>query len=430
MKIIEELYRIYLDHPNVVTDSRLVTPGSVFFGLRGENHNGNRFASRALENGAAWAVIDDPEAAAGDRILLVDDSLLALQELATRHRSSLDTTVIGITGSNGKTTTKELIGLALSASFPTFITPGNLNNHIGVPLTLLSIPPGSRFAVVEMGANHRGEIAALCQIARPDYGLITNIGLAHLEGFGGPEGVALGKSELYRFLENNGGKIFLHIGDEKLVGLSRGITAITYGNEPDALCRGRLIQSEPSLSVEWAFGKLSGIIETSLYGRYNFENVMAALTIGLYFGAEPEKLVRSIESYIPSNNRSQLILTKTNTLRLDAYNANPSSMKAALTSFLAIAGKDSAVILGDMMELGEYSRAEHFEIARWLARSGIETVILIGDTFHEISSQMNLLSFRTLEEAAGFLQTSAITGKQVLIKGSRKMELEKLVKYF
>ncbi len=379
--------------------------------------------------GAAWAVVDNPDVISSDRILRVDDSLQTLQDLASMHRKSLKATVIGITGSNGKTTTKELIGLALSSSFPTFITPGNLNNHIGVPLTLLSIPIGTRFAVVEMGANHRGEIAALCGIARPDYGLITNIGLAHLEGFGGPEGVALGKSELYRFIENNGGKIFLHIDDEKLLSLSRDLPKITYGASTQARCRGRLVQAEPYLSLEWMFDGLSGKINTSLYGRYNFENVLAAICIGLYFGAEPEPITRAIESYIPSNNRSQLIQTKNNTLRLDAYNANPSSMKAALASFLLIAGKDSAVIVGDMMELGEYSRREHQEVARWLAQSGIQTVILVGELFHEAASGMNLHTFRSLAEASRYLQSSSITGKQVLIKGSRKMELEKLVSY-
>ncbi len=426
----EELYRIFLEHPNIVTDSRNVSPGCLFFGLKGEQFNGGLFAAEALGKGAAAAIVDTPEAGTGDRIIRVPDTLVTLQQLAIRHRSAITATVIGITGSNGKTTTKELIGRALAGTFKTQTTQGNLNNHIGVPLTLLSIRPETEFAVIEMGANHPGEIYELCKIARPQYGLITNIGKAHLEGFGGFQGVVLAKSELYRFLGGNQGTLFVNDDDPLLVSLAGNLRQVRYGTGTESRCRGRLTGTEPALSLEWAWDNLHGSLETQLYGVYNFENVLAAICIGLFFDAKPDLLTQAIGSYVPSNNRSQWITAGSNKVLLDAYNANPTSMAAALKDFSRISAEKQVVVLGDMMELGEFSNEEHTEIVR-LARSlRFDQVVLVGEQFCKAAGDGPEACFEELNEAEAFIRKNPLHHAHILLKGSRKMQLEQLLPCF
>ncbi|MDX9906313.1 MAG: UDP-N-acetylmuramoyl-tripeptide--D-alanyl-D-alanine ligase, partial [Bacteroidales bacterium] len=349
MKSAEEIYALFQKYPGISTDSRDIRPGNLFFAIRGANFDGNRFANDALNIGAAYAIVDDPASVSNDRSILVEDVLGTLQEIARIHRSGIKAKVIGITGSNGKTTTKELIARVLSAGFNTLSTKGNLNNHIGVPLTILSITPDTEFAIVEMGANHPGEIAALCQIVRPDYGIITNIGKAHLEGFGSFEGVIRAKSELYDFLRNTGGIALVNQDDPLLMKLSAGLQTINYGSGKDARCNGQIIKQTPFLSLEWSAGNKSGTTVTKLTGAYNFGNILAAICTGVTFGIEPQSIDDAVSAYVPDNNRSQWLKTRFNTLILDAYNANPSSMSAALMNFDTLEGKSKAAILGDMM---------------------------------------------------------------------------------
>jgi len=329
MATIEEIYRLFIRFPKITTDSRNVIPDSIFFGIKGEQFNGNRFAAEALSKGAAFAITDEPSVVVDNRCILVPDTLQALQQLAAIHRSRITAKVIAITGSNGKTTTKELIGKVLSSEYNTVITEGNLNNHIGVPLTLLSVKEDTAFTVVEMGANHPGEIEFLCRIARPGFGIITNIGKAHLEGFGNFEGVIKAKSELFDFIRQNDGTVFVNRDNQLLSRLSDGMNLITYGSVENAGCQGKITDRNPLLAVAWNAGQQSGFVKTRLYGDYNFENVMAAVAIGVYFGISPGKIDQAIRSWQPENNRSQVIRTDHNILVLDAYNANPSSMAAA-----------------------------------------------------------------------------------------------------
>ena len=412
------LYDLFRDHPRITTDSRHIEPGGIFFALKGERFDGNRFAAESLRLGAAFAVADDPAlrddpAAREGRLIVVDDALGALQELAREHRRELGIPVLAVTGSNGKTTTKELLRRVLSEHFTVLATGGNLNNHIGVPLTLLSLTREAEFAVVEMGASARGEIALLASIAEPNYGLITNIGRAHLDGFGGPEGVRRGKGELFDFLRDNGGRAFVAAEDATLTAMAR--------------------EREP-MAVEYYSLALADDVPCHLEGEYNRANVAAAVAVGRYFGIAEERILHAVDSYVPTNNRSQRLLTERNTLILDCYNANPSSMQAALDNFLVQqpdAGAGKAVILGDMLELGDWSRDEHRHVVRLAARDTQARILLVGEHFAEACRSLdplppNVTCFPTRQELEEHLDRNPLSGSLILVKGSRGIGLEHL----
>jgi len=426
MTLIEEIYNLFLKFPRISTDSRNVTRDSIFFAIKGDHFDGNRFATEALDKGAAFAVVDDPAIIPGNQVILVADALQTLQQLAVLHRHHIKTKIIGITGSNGKTTTKELIGKVLASSYKTTVTQGNLNNHIGVPLTVLSLEKETSFAVIEMGANHPGEIASLCRIAQPDFGLITNIGKAHLEGFGGIEGVAKAKSELYDFIRQHDGLAFINMDNPLLNRLSEGMKLSTYGSGENAGCKGMITEKYPYLKIAWSSGLQNGLINTRLYGDYNFENVMAAISIGLYFGIGPEQIKNAISDYIPDNNRSQWIHTGLNELILDAYNANPSSMKAALYNFHMIDAPSKIIIMGDMMELGEQSPGEHKEILAFARELSFDKIFVVGELFSQAAFDGNEICFTGLQDAEKWFRDHPLQNMTILMKGSRKLQLEKL----
>lgn len=423
MKIIKELYKHFLGSDGVSTDSREDVTDCIFFALSGENFNGNKFVSDAIKKGAALCVIDDPFFNTNEKCLLVTDVLIALQALATYHRKQCSAKVLAITGSNGKTTTKELISSVLSSSHNIISTNGNFNNHIGVPLTLLRIVHDTEIAVVEMGANHGGEITKLCEIATPDIGLITNIGHAHLEGFGSFEGVIAAKNELYQYILSNKGTILLNSDDKLLSKLSNGIKKFTYGTE-NADVKGKIIKYKPFVNILWNFNESTIECHSRLYGRYNFFNLMAAIATGLFFCVPLRNINKAIESYVPENSRSQQLKTKTNSVVLDAYNANPTSMKEAIISFAESKFDNPWLILGDMFELGNYSSYEHQKIIDEIISNDFTNVILIGEYFYNTSNH-NFLKFKTTNEASGYLNKNKLEGANILIKGSRGMKLEK-----
>jgi UDP-N-acetylmuramoyl-tripeptide--D-alanyl-D-alanine ligase len=426
----EDIYPLFILSREISTDSRNIEANSIFFAMKGENFNGNEFAADALAKGARYAVIDDPYFKKNDNFLLVPDTIGTLQKLAVIHRRNIKAKIIGITGSNGKTTTKELTGRVLQSSFKTKITRGNFNNHIGVPLTLLSLDKDDEIAVVEMGANHPGEIASLCEIARPDFGIITNIGKAHLEGFGSFEGVIRAKSELYNYIRRNGGKIFVNLDNDLLAGLSEGIPRVCYGSMPGLFCSGQILEREPHLKISWHSGNTGDEIATNLYGQYNYENILASVCIGLHFGVSADAIRNAISSFTPENNRSQLILTGKNKLILDAYNANPSSMKASLSNFHQTDAISKMVILGDMMELGEEAGKEHHEIVELVRKLAFNKVVLVGKNFKAAAAGGKEICFDTIEEAMEWFNTNKILNMAILLKGSRKMQLEKLRNLF
>ena len=420
----ELLYQLFQQHPVICTDSRSVTPGSLFFALRGDNFDGNRYALKAIEAGAICAVVDDPQYSADHKCLLVDNVLSELQQLARYHRLHLSIPFIGITGSNGKTTTKELIATVLSQRFKTCYTHGNLNNHIGVPLTLLSVTTEHEMAVVEMGANHQGEIAQLCAIAEPDYGLITNIGRAHLGGFGGFEGVVKAKTELYNHLKAFRGNAFVNTDNPLLITHAEGLNQITYGASAGATFNGRILNEGPKLAFAFTHMEQEYPVRTQLIGHYNFDNVMAAVAVGLTFGIKPENVVKAIESYTPSNHRSQWITTKTNQVVMDAYNANPSSMEAALDVFAAIAtDRPRVLILGGMRELGDESDQEHHRILEKVLAMLPDRVLLVGDEFKGMHNDW----FADTETLAVALEESPISNALILVKGSHGNHLETIL---
>ena len=424
---ISDLYPVFLAHPIVSIDSRHVTPGSIFFALKGESFNGNEFAHRALESGASFAIVDEAKYAVNDSFILVDDVLSTLQALAAHHRSQFDIPVVAITGTNGKTTTKELIKGVLSKRYTTLATGGNLNNHIGVPLTLLRMTSETEIAIIEMGANHPGEIEFLCNIANPGYGLITNIGKAHLEGFGSYEGVVRTKTELYRYLRERGGTIFLNNEDEVLIEFSAGFKTVTYGHSPAGLvCNDITADPFVTMNLQFLNGEKTRI-ESNLYGRYNAPNIVAAACIGQHFEVTAEDIKSAVEGYKPGNNRSQITKTENNLLILDAYNANPSSMAAALETFEASAYPEKTVILGDMLELGRDSDQEHMEIMKLIDRFSFKSVYLVGPVFTRLNSKRENLCFQDSELAKMWLEHHKIEHATVLIKGSRGIRLEKLV---
>jgi UDP-N-acetylmuramoyl-tripeptide--D-alanyl-D-alanine ligase len=422
----EALYKIYLRYPSVQTDSRKLKNGDLFFALKGPSFNGNVFSQKALEDGAAYAVIDDPAFALGEKTILVDDVLSTLQQLAKHHRSQFNIPFIGVTGSNGKTTTKELIHAVLSTTYRTYTTEGNLNNHIGVPLTILKIRPDAEMAVIEMGANHRGEIASYCTIAQPDFGLITNCGKAHLEGFGGEEGVRLGKGELFDYLRSHNGTAFVFNDYDYLRDMSRGIqTIIPYGTK-EGFVAGETADAGQYLSVRGNRGFL-GKINTHLVGDYNLPNVLAAITIGTYFKVTEERIKNAIEAYTPTNSRSQLLQKGSNKIILDAYNANPSSMKAAIRNFAKSEGRHKFLVLGAMAELGEESVGEHEDIIDEIENYHWDDVLLVGGDFLKIDGQFK--KFANPEEAGAWLKDKKIRDAYLLIKGSRSIQMEKVLDY-
>jgi UDP-N-acetylmuramoyl-tripeptide--D-alanyl-D-alanine ligase len=427
---IEEIYSIYKSYPVICTDSRAITPGCLFFALKGDSFNGNAFAESALQQGAAYAVIDEKKPEKDARCILVDDVLKTLQQLANHHRRQLTCPVLAITGSNGKTTTKELITAVLSKKYNTIYTKGNLNNHIGVPLTILSAPLDTEMLVIEMGANHLHEIMSLCVIAEPDYGIITNVGKAHLEGFGSFEGVKRAKGELYRFLSSRNGMAYLNADNNHLEDMivQSGVKRILrYGTKYDCECEGELIETFPFLKIKWKYDSQSGTVNTKLIGEYNLENALAAICIGNYFEVNSSNMNKALEQYVPGNSRSQILNKGTNTIILDAYNANPSSMSAALINFASMRLMHKIVFLGEMSELGEESPQEHLAILNLLQSYHFEKNILVGKKFTEHASVFPAIYFSTSEEAAQWAQKEKIKNATILIKGSRSVKMEKLL---
>lgn len=430
------LYALFQQHPIICTDSRNCPEGSLFFALRGENFNANDFAKKALDNGCAFAIVDDPEYVLDERYILVDNVLSALQQLAKQHRQQLKTTVIGITGTNGKTTTKELIAAVLSGKYNTLYTQGNLNNHIGVPLTLLKIKPEHEIAIIEMGANHPGEIKTLAEIACPDYGIITNVGKAHLEGFGSFEGVKKTKAELYDYIFGQGEAIFINSDNKHLTemaikaGFDMKNRVHTYSlDSENSLCpvHGSVCAGAPFLNMKCTLRNSPDFdIHTKLIGSYNAENVLAAVAIGDFFGVAAETIKKGLENYTPQNNRSQLTVTDRNKLVVDAYNANPTSMRAALMNFGEMDVEHKVVILGDMLELGDQSDEEHQNIVRLIGQFAFEKVILVGPQFKK--TQHNFESYENIADLKN--NTALLHGLKncyVLIKGSRGIQLEQLL---
>ena len=423
------LYSYFLKSSSVITDSRKIEKGTLFVCLRGENFNGNKFAEEALNKGASFVVVDDLEYfKQNDQYILVEDCLKSLQELAHFHRIQFDIPVIGLTGSNGKTTTKELMKSVLSERFNTTATFGNFNNHIGVPLTLLNINSKTEIALIEMGANHKKEIDFLAHITAPTHGYITNFGKAHLEGFGSLAGVIKGKSELYAYLANNNGVALINFEDSLQLEHTNDQKTYSFGNSKDAalIIKNNAIDPEGYLAVLVA-GEL---IQSKLKGAYNYPNIKAAIAFGYYFKIPLEMIKKGIEKYTPTNNRSQWLKTDSNTLVLDAYNANPSSMKAALESFLNATKKNHVLILGDMLELGEFSLEEHQKVIDYLSIQKVEYVLLIGSEFKKVQTEdSNFIKFDKTDLAIPYLQKKKFQNKTILIKGSRGIALEQLQGY-
>ncbi|CAL1521580.1 UDP-N-acetylmuramoyl-tripeptide--D-alanyl-D-alanine ligase [Chitinophaga sp. MM2321] len=424
--IIAQLYNIYQQHPNIQTDTRKLKANDIFFALKGDNFNGNTFAAKALEMGASFAVVDEADSyTLPEKMMLVDNALETLQQLALWHRQQLNIPFLAITGTNGKTTTKELINATLCAGFKTYATVGNLNNHIGVPLTILRIQPDVEIAVIEMGANHQQEIASYCKIALPTHGIITNIGKAHLEGFGSEEGVKKAKGELYDFLRSNNGTVFVCNDYGYLLEMSDGIKdIITYGSQ-EADYTGNPVADSAFLGVQVTGNSQVGFIQTQLVGAYNFPNVMAAVAVASHFKVPENKIGPAIAAYTPSNNRSQVIRQGSNTIIMDAYNANPSSMKAAIENFAGIQAPKKVLLLGAMMELGADSIKEHQVLATLLQQAHWDAVVLVGGDFKKINHPYIYLDDAT---AAGkWLQQQQFQDTYILIKGSRSTGMEKVL---
>lgn len=429
MTTTEEIYKIFKKNQVISTDTRKIEEMCIFFALKGDNFNGNKFAANALQKGAGYAIIDEKEFFVSDKTILVENVLQTLKDLANLHRKTLGIPILAITGTNGKTTTKELTSAVLTQKFKVSFTEGNLNNHIGVPLTLLKMNSETQFGVVEMGANHPGEIADLCAIAEPDFGIITNIGKAHLEGFGSFEGVIKTKSELYHYIKSRNGTIFYNHDNPILADLTEDIkNKISYGNA-NADFTGELISSPPFVHLKANFKKGVLYLNTNLTGDYNFENIMAAACIGNYFEIEPLLIQKALKEYYPQNNRSQLINKNGLKIIMDAYNANPTSMQASIKSFMLNASENSCLFLGDMLELGNYSKQEHIAIFELLKNYPFARVFTAGKNFLEIAENYDCQSFLNVEMLCEFLQKNPITSGDVLIKGSRGIQLEKVLSY-
>lgn len=427
---ISQLYDIFKLHPVVTTDSRDCPAGSIFFALRGASFNGNAFAAKALEQGCSYAVVDEKEFVPQNdkRFILVDDCLHTLQKLANYHRRSLATKIIGITGTNGKTTTKELVAAVLEKKYNVLYTQGNFNNDIGVPKTLLRLKPEHEIAVVEMGASHPGDIKTLVNIVEPDCGIITNVGKAHLQGFGSFEGVIRTKGELYDFLRDNGGFVFIHNENKYLQGIANGLKLVKYGTSADdpslAVC-GEVIECAPFLKFRWRLGLGNWHeVQTHLIGSYNVYNMLAAACIGTYFGVGEADVCDALQNYIPKNNRSQLDVTSSNKLIVDTYNANPTSMRAALENFRDMAVSPKMAILGDMGELGAVSHEEHQKVVDFLLDNHIDNVWLVGKEFGKIDCKFR--KFANVDEVKAEIARNKPTGYYILIKGSNSMKLFQL----
>lgn len=423
MSIID-LYDLFIHNPQITTDSRNCPKGSIFFALKGDKFDGNQYAGKALASGCVYAVIDNPDYYIGKRTILVDNVLKTLQQLAHHHRKVLGLPIIGITGTNGKTTTKELLAAVLSTKFNLLYTEGNFNNHIGVPLTLLRLTHDHEMAVIEMGASHPGDIKELVDIVHPNYGIITNVGRAHLEGFGSFEGVIRTKGELYDYIRRSKGKIFIKKENEYLQSIAKGIEQITYGNGDDAFASGQVVSCDPFLVFNWKQqGKLH-TVETHMIGSYNLDNVLAAVAVGRFFKIPAERISRAIAAYEPTNNRSQFKKTENNELIIDAYNANPSSMKVALDNFITMPVQPKAIILGDMRELGPTSDELHAEVVEQIKKGQFDKVFLCGEHFSKVGKEFS--PFATTEAMVEELRKQPLKGYHILIKGSHSMGLEKL----
>ena len=429
---IQQLYHLYQQHPIITTDSRDCPKDSIFFALKGESFDGNKFAAAAIEKGCAYAIIDNPEYQQDNRFILVEDVLQTFKDLAREHRRQFNIPVIGITGTNGKTTTKELIAAVLSEKYNTLYTQGNFNNDVGVPKTLFRLAPEHEIAVVEMGASHPGDIQTLVETAEPTCGLITNVGKAHLQGFGSFEGVMRTKGELYDYLKAHNALTFINGDNENLLRMAhdRDIDrAIEYGTSEGCQVEGNVISCAPFLKFQWNTRQSQGTpifqeIQTHLIGAYNIDNMLAAITIGLHFGISPEQIHHALSNYIPTNNRSQMEETGKNHLIVDAYNANPSSMKAALDNFHMMQVSPKMAILGDMKELGATSHEEHQHIIDLMKEQGMENVWLVGNEFGNTQSQYR--SFKDVEEVKCAIANEHIEGYYILIKGSNSTKLFQL----
>jgi len=427
---IAKLYQIFLQHPQITTNSRNCPENSIFFALKGDKFDGNNFAQSAIDNGCAFAVVDDKNAVKNEHYIFVDNVLDTLQKLANYHRNQLKTKIIAVTGTNGKTTTKELVAAVLSKKYNTLFTQGNFNNHIGVPLTLLQLTAEHEIAVIEMGANHLGEIKLLSEIAEPNYGLITNIGKAHLEGFGSFEGVLAAKTELYDFIKKTKGRIFINISNENLVNAGKGILNISYSVNSNADVSGHVTGQNPFITLAWAskrFTVTAQKISTKLIGAYNAENLLAAIAVGLFFEVETDDICAALTEYLPQNHRSQFVQTHKNSLIIDAYNANPSSMEAAITNFAVMKFPHKTAILGDMLELGDAAEDEHKKVIENLQKYNFDNVFLIGENFAKCNS--NYKNFKNADEFIAFLQQNPIENSAVLLKGSHGIALNKVIEF-
>jgi UDP-N-acetylmuramoyl-tripeptide--D-alanyl-D-alanine ligase len=426
---VEALYDIFLQHPYITTDTRKINQGDIFFALKGHNFNANDFSLQAIKEGAAYAVVDDATLPPHDQFLFCDDVLTMLQNLAGFHRNKFSIPIIAITGSNGKTTTKELVHTVLSAKYKTSTTQGNLNNHIGIPLTLLRVPPDAEMVVVEMGANHQKEIEGYCTYAKPTHGMITNCGKAHLEGFGGEAGVRKGKGELFDFLKENHSHAFVCMDFDYFHSMveDRNMNqVIWYGMSKNATITGHVLSAAPFLQVEITDGFAKPlIIETQLVGDYNLFNILAAVTIGQYFGVSSSEIQNAIAGYHPDNSRSQLIKAGGNTIILDAYNANPSSMTAAITNFAHLQADKKILMLGAMAELGEESLEEHKSLVALIDQYEWDKVVLVGGDFGKVTHKY--IWFETSAEAATWWKAQKMERVYLLLKGSRSMAMEKVL---
>ncbi len=425
---IEELYKLFLENPSIQTDTRQMNPGDLYFALKGPHFNGNHFAEQALENGAAYSIIDEAQDLPNPRMILVNDVLSTLQDLARFHRHQFtkkNIPFIAITGSNGKTTSKELVHTVLSSSFKTYTTEGNLNNHIGIPLTILKIKMDAEITIIEMGANHQKEIESYCNYTLPTHGVITNCGKAHLEGFGGVEGIKKGKGELFDYLRENDGTAFIMNDYDYLVNMSAGIKdVITYGTQSASLV-GQVKNSSGLLEVVIKSGAQIDTIQTSLVGEYNLPNVLLAVCLGKYFNVPDDKIKSALENYVPSNSRSQLIEKGSNNIILDAYNANPSSMKAAIDNFTKMSGVNKILMLGAMMELGEESINEHQALIDIINNESWKAVVLVGGDFK--NSNHSFTYFDDSNQAAEWFRKQQFKNSLILIKGSRSTKMEKVL---
>lgn len=423
MNVIESIYQHYTKRHLISTDSRSIEKDCVFVAIKGERFDGNDFAYKVASEGIAACVIADRnDLPHHERLFIVDDSISTLQQLAKLHRERINIPVIGITGTNGKTTTKELTAAVLSKKYNIIYTQGNYNNHIGVPLTLLQMRPDTEMAVVEMGANHINEIAQLCSIAQPDFGLITNIGKAHIEGFGSFEGVVKTKNELYEHIRNNGGKIFVNNDNTLLRELSKDLTCFSYGKDNNADIKAEAVSFNPYLTIRWNDNE----IKTNLIGEYNFENVLAAISIGTYFNVDKTQIIKAIEDYYPTNNRSQYIKTDKNEIVMDAYNANPVSMSNAIRNFRRISSNNALLILGDMKELGKDSENEHSIIISLVKELGFNKVFLVGEELLKADIDKSFSHFSDVDELISYINTHEVKNHKILVKGSNSIHLEKL----